>query len=160
DKKVCNTTAMATRNADVGYAKIPAQAPGKGVNGQDFVSVSGGGGWMLNPGTKYPQQAWELMTFMMSAEAQTSLAKDNIRISPRADVNATTLATDPLMKFISTTILPITLYRPSDQNYNAVSVAIQEATAAVVTGKSASSAAKTYQSSLQKAVGDAHVETG
>ncbi|PZS35207.1 MAG: ABC transporter substrate-binding protein [Pseudonocardiales bacterium] len=160
DKKVCNTTAMATRNADVGYAKIPAEKPGMGINGQDFVSVSGGGGWMLNPSSKYPQQAWELMTFMMSAEAQKSLAQAEIRISPRADVNATTLASDPLMSFIAKTILPITSYRPSDQNYNAVSVAIQEATAAAVSGKSASSAAKTYQSSLQKAVGDAHVETG
>jgi multiple sugar transport system substrate-binding protein len=160
DKTVCNTTAMASRNADVGYAKIPAEKPGMGINGQDFVSVSGGGGWLLNPASKFPQQAWELMTFMMSADAQTNLAKAEIRISPRADVNATTLAGDPLMSYISKTILPITSYRPSDQNYNTVSVAIQEATAAVVSGKSASSAASTFQSILQKAVGDAHVETG
>jgi multiple sugar transport system substrate-binding protein len=160
DKKVCNTTAMANRNADVGYAKIPAQKAGAGINGQDFVSVSGGGGWLLNPTSKFPQQAWELMTFMMSADAQTNLAKAEIRISPRADVNATTLTGDPLMSYISKTILPITSYRPSDQNYNAVSVAIQEATAAVVSGKSAASAASTFQSSLQKAVGDGHVETG
>lgn len=160
DKAVCNATAMANRDAVVGYAKIPAEKPGMGVNGQDFVSVSGGGGWMLNPTTKYPQQAWELMNFMMSAAAQKSLAKAEIRISPRADVNSETLTGDKLMSFISKTILPITTYRPSDQNYNSVSVAIQEATAAVVSGTSASSAAKTYQSSLQKAVGDAHVQTG
>lgn len=160
DKSVCNTTAMASRNADVGYAKIPAQKPGAGIKGQDFVSISGGGGWLLNPASKYPQQAWELMQFMMSADAQTNLSKAMPRISPRADVNATTLAGDPLMSFISKQILPITSYRPSDQNYNAVSVAIQEATASVVDGKSASSAASTYQSSLQKAVGADHVETG
>jgi multiple sugar transport system substrate-binding protein len=160
DKKVCNATAMPNRNSVVGYAKIPAETPGMGVNGQDFVSVSGGAGWMLNPQTKYPQQAWELMNYMVSAQAQTALSKVEVRISPRDDVNTATLANDPLLTFISKTILPITTFRPSDANYNAVSVAIQQATADVVSGKSASSAAKTYQSSLQKAVGDAHVETG
>ncbi len=83
-----------------------------------------------------------------------------MRISPRDDVNSATLANDPLLSFIAKTILPITSFRPSDANYNAVSVAIQQATADVVGGKSAASAAKTYQSSLQKAVGGAHVETG
>jgi multiple sugar transport system substrate-binding protein len=151
---------MPNRNSVVGYAKIPAEKPGMGVNGQDFVSVSGGAGWMLNPQTKYPQQAWELMNYMVSAQAQTALSKVEVRISPRDDVNTATLANDPLLTFISKTILPITTFRPSDANYNAVSVAIQQATADVVSGKSASSAAKTYQSSLQKAVGDAHVETG
>lgn len=160
EKTICNTTAMANRNSVVGYAKIPAEKPGMGINGQDFVSVSGGGGWMLDPKTKFPQQAWELMTYMVSAEAQTALDKAEIRISPRADVNAATLANDPLLTFISKTILPITTFRPSDQNYNTVSVAIQQATADVVGGKSPSAAANTYQSSLQKAVGDDHVQTG
>ena len=51
---------MATRDADVGYAEIPAKAKGAGVGGQDLVSMSGGGGTFLNPNTKFPQQAWEL----------------------------------------------------------------------------------------------------
>jgi multiple sugar transport system substrate-binding protein len=145
----------------VGYSLIPAQKPGSGVNGQDFVSVSGGTGWLLSPGTKYPQQAWELMSYMASQSAQTDLSKAQVRISARADVNKTTLSNDPLLTFIADKVLPITVYRPSDENYNAVSVALQQATADVVTGKSAQSAAKTYQSSLEKAVGGAdHVETG
>lgn len=157
----CNTTAMPDRNATVGYSLIPAQKPGSGVNGQDFVSVSGGTGWLLSPGTKYPQQAWELMSYMASQSAQTDLSKAQVRISARADVNKTTLSNDPLLTFIADKVLPITVYRPSDENYNAVSVALQQATADVVAGKSAQSAAKTYQSSLEKAVGGAdHVETG
>jgi len=48
---------MATRDADVGYAEIPAKAKGAGVSGQDLVSMSGGGGTFLNPNTKFPQQA-------------------------------------------------------------------------------------------------------
>ncbi|TYK44666.1 extracellular solute-binding protein [Actinomadura decatromicini] len=48
---------MKTRDQDVGYALIPAVAPGKGVRGQSFVSMSGGAITVLNPGTKYPR-AW------------------------------------------------------------------------------------------------------
>ena len=45
----------------------------------------------------------------------------------------------------------------SDEKYNEVSLAIQEATAAIVSGKSTDEAASTYQSALQKAVGADHV---
>src|SRR6266508_1088083 len=161
DKSACNTTAMADRNATVGYALIPAEKPGMGVNGQDFVSVSGGGGWALNPATKYPQQAWELMAYMESQAAQAELSKVEIRVSARDDVNKATLSGDPLLTFIASKVLPLTVYRPSDENYDSVSLALQQATADVVGGKSAQAAAKTYQASLEKAVGGAtNVETG
>jgi multiple sugar transport system substrate-binding protein len=156
----CGTTAMPDRNATVGYALVPAQKAGSGLNGQDFVSVSGGTGWLLSPGTKYPQQAWELLSYMSSESSQQQLSKAQIRISARDDVNKATLSDDPLLTFISTKVLPITVYRPSDENYDAVSVALQQATADVVSGKSPASAAKAYQSSLEKAVGADHVETG
>lgn len=157
DKVECGATTMADRDTNVGWAKIPAKEKGAGVKGQDFVSGSGGSGWMLNPKTKYPQQAWELMTFMASKEMQTELSKAQIRISARADVNNETLANDPLLSFISEEILPITTYRPSDEKYNEVSLAIQQATADVVGGKTPDEAAKTYAASLTKAVGADHV---
>ena len=158
--KTCTTTSMPDRNATVGYALVPAEKPGMGVSGQDFVSVSGGTGWLLNPGTKYPQQAWDLLTYLASSSAQQQLSKTQIRISARDDVNKATLSRDPLLTFISTKVLPITVYRPSDENYDAVSLALQQATADVVSGKSAADAAHTYQASLEKAVGGAaHVET-
>ena len=156
-KDDCATTSMADRNEVVGWAKIPAKQPGAGVNGQDFVSVSGGSGWMLNPKTKYPQQAWELMAFMASKEMQTELSKAQIRISARGDVNSETLKNDPLLSFISSEILPLTTYRPSDEKYNEVSLAIQQATADVVGGASPDKAAQTYKASLEKAVGGDHV---
>ena len=98
---------------------------------------------------------------MGSLAAQTQLSKAQIRISARDDVNKTTLSNDPLLTFIADKVLPITVYRPSDENYVAVSTAVQQATADVVAGKSPASAAKTYQNSLEKAVGgSAHVQTG
>lgn len=36
------TAPIADRDSIVGYAKIPAMTPGAGINGQDFVSMSGG----------------------------------------------------------------------------------------------------------------------
>jgi multiple sugar transport system substrate-binding protein len=84
---------------------------------------------------------------------QTELSKSQIRISARADVNAETLKDDPLLSFISSEVLPLTTYRPSDEKYNEVSLAIQQATADVVSGKGPDEAAKTFASSLEKAVG-------
>ncbi len=55
---------MPDRDAAVGYALIPAQQPGAGIRGQDFMSTSGGSGRVINPATKYPQQTWELLQFM------------------------------------------------------------------------------------------------
>lgn len=159
DKSVCGATSLPNRNSLIGWAFIPAMAPGKGVRGQDYVSISGGGGWLLNPATKYPQQAWELMKYMQSRALQLDLSKAEIRVSARKDVNDATLSKDPLLSFISTKVLPITVYRPSDQHYNAVSLAIQQATADVISGKSPRQAAQTYQKSLEKAVGAAHVQT-
>ena len=60
---------MADRDQTVGYALIPAKAPKAGINGQDYVSMSGGGGRVVNPNGKFPQQAWDLLAFMNSAAA-------------------------------------------------------------------------------------------
>lgn len=49
---------MADRDEVVGYAKIPAMKPGSGVNGQDFVSMSGGTGRVLNPNSANADLAW------------------------------------------------------------------------------------------------------
>ena len=154
DVATCSSTAMPDRNSTVGFALIPSQ------NGGKDVSLSGGGGWLLSPGTKYPQQSWDLMTYMNSAQAVTAEASSDLRITARSDVNATLLKSDPLLTFVSTKVLPITTYRPSDQNYNQVSTAIQQATADVVSGKSVDQAAATYQKTLQTVVGTSHVSTG
>lgn len=144
---------MKDRDSAVGWAKIPAEAPGKGVNGQDFVSMSGGSGEVINPNTKYPQQAWDLLQFMNSPEAIKARIGANPQISPRDDVNSQVLGSDPLLKFISTEVLPITAYRPSSSDYTQVSTAIQTATGKVASGGSADQAANDYQKALEGIVG-------
>jgi multiple sugar transport system substrate-binding protein len=148
---------MTNRNADVGYAMIPAKAPGSGIKGQDFVSMSGGSGYFLNPSTKFPQQAWELLTFMSSADALKALLDGEARITDRTDVNKEVLSGDPLLSLISEKVLPLTAYRPGEAVYPQVSAALQQATADIVSGKSVDEAAKAYQQAVTKAVGADHV---
>ncbi|MBB5791722.1 extracellular solute-binding protein [Jiangella mangrovi] len=146
---------MANRDEVVGWAKIPAREPGAGLNGQDFVSMSGGTGRVINPNTEFPQQAWELLAFMNSPEAFEALIEiAGARITPRDDVNAQALAGDPLMEFIAAEVLPITAYRPALAIYPQVSVALQNATAAVAAGTPPEDAAADYQSELEGIVGD------
>ncbi|HYI33021.1 MAG TPA: extracellular solute-binding protein [Glaciibacter sp.] len=147
------TAPMADRDSAVGYALIPAEKPGAGVNGQDYVSMSGGSGRVLNPGTKYPQQAFELLTFMASAEALKEKLGATPQISARDDVNEELLSSDPLLSFVAEKVLPVTSYRPSLSEYTQVSSAMQEATAAVVGGQSAAEAAKAYEETLEGIVG-------
>ena len=145
--------AMATRDSDVGWAAIPSQQPGTGIGGTDTVSMSGGGGYFLNPNTKYPQQAWELLQFIGSADAIKALLGGTARITARQDVNSEVLSTDPLLSFISKKVLPVTHYRPGLAVYPQVSQALQQATADIVSGKSVDDAAKAYQAAVEKAVG-------
>ncbi len=146
---------MENRDDVVGWAKIPAIEPGAGVDGQDFVSMSGGAGRVINPSTEYPQQAWELLAFMNSREAVEAALGDEVRVTQRDDVNAEVLKADPMLEFIAEEVLPITTYRPSLAIYPQVSTALQEATAAVVSGDSAEEAAENYESELERIVGDA-----
>jgi multiple sugar transport system substrate-binding protein len=144
---------MKDRDKSVGYALIPAKQPGAGVNGQDFVSLSGGGGRTINPRTKSPKEAWALTAFLASRQAVEELVKREQRLTARDDVNKS-LLTDPLLKFIADKVLPITSTRPGVAVYPQVSQAVQEATEQVATGKAdADKAAKDYAAKLGKVVG-------
>ena len=61
--------AVKDRDTVMTWKKMPAETPGRGIRGQDFVTVSGGTGWVLNPNTEAPAEAWELLAFMNSKEA-------------------------------------------------------------------------------------------
>jgi len=147
------TAPMADRDTAVGYAKIPAIDPGKGINGQDFVSMSGGVGRVLNPNSKHAALAWELLAFMNSPEAYEARAAGTLSISPRNDVNEKLLSSDPMLTFVSEEVLPITAYRPGLAAYPQVSVLLQQATLDVATGSSVDDALKTYVRGLEGVVG-------
>jgi multiple sugar transport system substrate-binding protein len=144
---------MADRDQTVGYTLMPAQRPGAGIRGQDLVCMSGGSGRVLNPATKYPQQAWELLTFMNSKEAATAELGGAPRITQRQDVNDEVLAGDPMLSMIAKQALPLTAFRPGFAEYPRVSQALQQATLDVVTGKSPATAAQTYATAVGSIVG-------
>ncbi len=144
---------MKDRDTTVGYAKIPALTPRHGVRGQDFVSMSGGGGHVINPATKYPQQAWELLTFMNSAEATKAGLGGEARITQRKDVNADVLAADPMLSFVAEQVLPLTAFRPGLAEYTRVSLALQQATLDVVTGMSPGDAVRKYAKAVKGIAG-------
>ncbi|WP_077687164.1 extracellular solute-binding protein [Tessaracoccus aquimaris] len=147
------TAPMADRDTVVGYAKIPAMKPGSGINGQDFVSMSGGTGRVLNPNSKNPDLAWELLAFMNSPEAFEARAAGTLSISPRKDVNDKLLASDKMLTFVNTEVLPITAYRPGLAEYPEVSAKLQQATLDVVSGTSPEDAAKSFADALPSIVG-------
>ncbi|MFI6601993.1 extracellular solute-binding protein [Nonomuraea sp. NPDC050536] len=147
---------MADRDQTVGYALIPAIEPGKGLRGQDFVSMSGGALRAVNPNSKHPQEAFDLAAFTLSPDALKEETKNgNVRITPRTDVNKEILSGEPLLSFISDKVLPLTAYRPPVAVYPQVSAALQEATAEVVGGKTPDQAAADYQQKLEGLVGGA-----
>ncbi|MEU4014643.1 extracellular solute-binding protein [Microbacterium sp. NPDC028030] len=147
------TAPMADRDDVVGYAKIPAIEPGEGIEGQDYVSMSGGTGRVLNPNSKHAELAWELLAFMNSPEAYEARAAGTLAISPRNDVNEKLLSSDPMLTFVSEEVLPITAYRPGLAAYPQVSVLLQQATLDVATGTSVDDTLKTYVRGLEGVVG-------
>lgn len=148
---------MANRDQVVGYTLIPAQNPGSGLNHQNFVSMSGGGGETMNPHTKNPQAAWELLQFLNSRSSILQYEKMKPYISARQDVNQVALAGHPLEQFVANKVLPITAYRPSLGVYPQVSVAIQNLCQALATGTPVSSALQAYVAAVDKAVGASNV---
>jgi multiple sugar transport system substrate-binding protein len=124
--------AVENRDEVMGWAKMPAQEPGHGLNGQDYVTISGGTGYVLNPNTKNPEEAWALLAFMNSKEQLDALQEIQPGIRARDDVPV------PNSEFLTTTastLLPLTTARPNDPNYNKVSEAIQRMTESVVSGE-------------------------
>ncbi|MFQ5971263.1 MAG: extracellular solute-binding protein [Alphaproteobacteria bacterium] len=120
------------RNEFVSFAKMPAREPGAGFRGQDFVTISGGTGWLINPNSENPQDAWELLAFMSSAEAVRAKELIQPRISFRDDVS---VAGDPVMTAMADALLSLSTVRPLLPAYPKISVEAQLMTERVVSGE-------------------------
>ncbi|NSC20797.1 extracellular solute-binding protein [Streptomyces albus subsp. chlorinus] len=147
------TAPMKRRDNDVGYALFPARAPGEGLGGRDHISLSGGAVHVLNPHTRHPRLAFELLTALHSAAALKARLGDRAMITERDDVNDAVLDQDPMLRFCAGKALPVTTFRPPLAAYTAVSLALQEATAHVVGGTDPDHAAQAYRKELQEVLG-------
>lgn len=143
---------VAEREDKMTWAKMPAKEPGAGWKGQDFVTISGGTGWVMNPSTDEPRLAWELLAYMNSKEQLDAFQKFQPRIRIRDDVP---VPTDAFLTETSSVLLPLTTARPNDANYNAVSAEIQRMTEAVVSGSlSPEEAMARYKDAVTEIVGE------
>ncbi|MFC3704878.1 extracellular solute-binding protein [Devosia honganensis] len=143
---------VADRDEVMSWKKMPAQEPGAGWNGQDFVSISGGTGYVINPNTEHPQEAWKFLSFMMSQEQMTAFQDYQPGIRSRSDVP---IPDSPFLTETSQALLPLTTARPNDANYNAVSQEIQRMTEAVVSGElSPEEAMAQYKAAVVSIVGE------
>ncbi len=142
---------MDNRDQVVGWAKMPAEKPGMGLRGQDFVTVSGGTGHVINPNAKNPALAWEFLAFMNSKDQLDAFETYRAIRSIRNDVET---PNNTYIQQTSKTLLPLTTARPNDPNYNKVSVEIQRMTEAVVSGeKTPEEAMAQYKAAVIKIVG-------
>lgn len=146
---------MANRNDVVSFALMPAETPGAGYRGQDFVTISGGTGFVLNPNSEHAQEAWQLLTFMFSAETTEALQELQPRIRARIDVPVTG---DDTMTRIVEEVLPLTTIRPQLPEYNQVSAEAQLMTERVVSGEmSPEDAMAAYDEAVTAIVGEDNV---
>ena len=142
---------MADRDAKVGFAKMPAEEPGKGYRGQDFVTASGGTGFVINPNSAVAKESWALLTFMYSKEQLLELQKLEPRIRARLDVPVTG---DDVMSKMVTDVLPLTVIRPQLPLYGKVSEQIQLMTERVVSGEmTPEQAMEAYATAVTEIVG-------
>jgi multiple sugar transport system substrate-binding protein len=147
--------AMENRDEVVKFAKMPAIEPGAGFNGQDFVTISGGTGYIINPNTEHPEEAWALLSFMFSKEQVDALQALQPRIRARTDVE---VPNDETMSLIASEVLPLTTIRPMLPEYNSVSSAAQLMTERVVSGEmTPEEAMAAYDEEVTALVGEENV---
>jgi multiple sugar transport system substrate-binding protein len=144
--------AVENRDEVLGWVPIPAQEPGSGIRGQDFVTISGGTGFVLNPATDTPAEAWAFLSFMNEPEQLRAFQDLQPRITARTDVE---IPNSPFLTETSQALLPLTTARPNDPDYNAVSQEIQRMTEAVVSGElSPEDAMAQYRAAVIALVGE------
>lgn len=143
---------VADRDNVMTWKKMPAAQPGKGLRGQDFVTMSGGTGFVINPHTDAPKESWELLSFMNSQEQLTAFQEIQPSIRIRNDV---AIPNSPFLTETAAALLPITTARPNDANYNKVSTEIQRMTESVVSGElSPEDAMAQYKAAVIAIVGE------
>lgn len=124
--------AVENRDQVMGWAMMPAQQAGAGFRGQDYVTISGGTGFVLNPNSANGELAWQLLAFMNSREALMAGQEIQPRIRARDDVPV------PGVQFLIETAAALNSYttaRPNMAVYPEVSFQAQLMTERVVSGE-------------------------
>jgi len=137
---------------EMGATAFPTQ------DGQAPGGVSMSGGWTLAVGSKSenPQLAFDFMAQALSFENALEYDNVNAQIAVRKDVAAdeSYLGANPFVGAV-TDLVEVTHFRPSTSIYNQISVEVQKASEAVITGKmSPAEAAASYDAAVTSIAGD------
>jgi len=124
------------RDERIGWAKMPAKEPGSGIRGQDFVTISGGGGYVPNPNTDHPELTLELLYFLNNYESKIDYWDiRGARIPARRDVAEHPIITEnEFASALTDSLADLTTQRPGFEEYPSVSREAQIITGEVATG--------------------------
>ena len=145
------------RDTRIGWAGFP----GSGKPGAPpIASVSGGTGWVINPNTRHPDLAFQLLAKLNSAQARIDYWLKKPGIPPRKDLaDAPEVKANPFISETTKRLVPYTTYRPGSPLYPEVSYQVQLMTERVVTGQmTPEQALDAYARAVAEIAGDANVE--
>lgn len=143
------------RDNVVRWARMPARTPGAGINGQDYVSISGGTGMVINPNTRNPQLAWELLAYMHDVDMQMAFQRIQPRMTVRQDIP---VMGDDIMSAMGDALLQFSTVRPQLPEYSRISNEAQRMTERVVSGEmTPQQAMVAYADALEEIVGSSRV---
>ncbi|MFC3995533.1 extracellular solute-binding protein [Nocardiopsis sediminis] len=140
------------------FTAMPTQDGGE----PGATSMSGGWALSLGAASTNPDLAWEVMSYALNLENATKFAIEGAQIPLRDDVAASEDFTgaDPNPD-LATELVDVTHFRPAYGEYPRVSLAIQEATEAVMLGDATpEEAAATYAQEVEGIVGADNVRQG
>ncbi|WP_294181740.1 extracellular solute-binding protein [uncultured Schumannella sp.] len=145
------------------YAKEMATVAFPTQHGQAPGGVSMSGGWTLAVGAQsaHPELAFEFLTMALNFENSLAYVNENSQIAVRADVAAdpSYTAANPFVGAV-TELVSVTNFRPATAEYNQISVEVQKATEAVITGSlTPREAAAAYDAAVEAIVGPDRVIT-
>ncbi len=149
------TWGIANRDDVVGWAPMPTRLPS-----DEVVSISGGGGFIINRAAPDKVLAWRVLQALMSKESLLHKRALDPFIPTRRDLlDAPEFQRDEHLAHQVTQALPVTRFRPGFPAYPRVSELVQRITERVAQGLPVDDAMAAYASELEKLVGVEHTGT-
>ncbi|HEY4001738.1 MAG TPA: hypothetical protein VGO93_22875, partial [Candidatus Xenobia bacterium] len=146
---------LKNRDQLIGWAPMPGGgAPGDPPR----VSISGGGGWIINRGSQHPDLAWAVMQQLASVPSADLNQTLNPCIPVRSDLlKEPVFQSDPEIQREVTEALPYTTFRPALPVYPRISELVQQMVERCIQGQSIDQDLAQYRHDVTLRVGPEHV---
>ncbi len=149
------TWGIADRDDVVGWAPMPTRQPS-----DQAVSISGGGGYIINKSSPHKELAWRVLAALSSYDSLARKYQIDPFIPTRRDLlRSAAFKSDVQLARQVEQALPVTRFRPGFPVYPRVSELVQRVTERVVQGLSPEEAVRAYAEGLADLVGAARMGT-